>query len=185
MSQRVTIEQIAQKSGVSPATVSLVLRNKPGVHEETRQRVRDTARLLGYRRKAPAEPTPTALHSVGVLIKSRPDDLPQTNQFYAPVLAGIEAACRRQQINLLYAAVPVDQDNHPQELPRMLLEDDLDGLLLVGAFVDATIARLVQRRATPAVLVDAYAAENDYDSVVSDNFRGAHQAVTYLIEAGH
>lgn len=102
-----------------------------------------------------------------------------------PLLAGIEAACRRQQINLLYATLAVDEENHPQELPRMLLEDELDGLLLVGAFVDTTIARLMQRRATPTVLVDAYAAENSYDSVVSDNFRGAYQAVAYLIQSGH
>jgi len=101
------------------------------------------------------------------------------------VLAGIETACRRQQINLLYATVPVDEDNHPQELPRMLLEGHLDGLLLVGAFVDATIARLMQRRATTTVLVDAYAAENSYDSVVSDNFRGAYQAVDHLLRRGH
>jgi len=56
---------------------------------------------------------------------------------------------------------------------------------LVGAFVDTTITRLMQRRATPTVLVDAYAAENSYDSVVSDNFRGAYQAVAYLIQSGH
>src|SRR5213596_2103943 len=74
--------------------------------------------------------------------------------------------------NMLYATVPVDQDNHPVELPRMLQGDGLDGLLLVGAFVDATIERLMQRDALPTVLVDAYAAENDYDSVISDNFRG-------------
>jgi DNA-binding LacI/PurR family transcriptional regulator len=80
----------------------------------------------------------------------RAGDLPQTNQFYAPMLVGIEAACRKQQINMLYATVPVDQDNHPVELPRMLQGDGLDGLLLGGAFVDATIERLMQRDADRA-----------------------------------
>src|SRR5215211_7970444 len=158
MSQRVTLEEIARNSGVSLATVSLVLREKPGVNDQTRRRVLDTARTLGYRKKpAPETAQSQAFQQVGVLVKSRPDDLPQTNQFYAPVLAGIEVACRRQQINLLYATLAVDADNHPQELPRMLLEDELDGLLLVGAFVDTTITGLMRRRATPTVLVDAYA----------------------------
>jgi LacI family transcriptional regulator len=171
---------------VSLATVSLVLREKPGVNDETRRRVLDAARALGYRKKpSPEVAQSQVVGQVGVLVKSRPDDLPQTNQFYAPVLAGIETACRRQRINLLYATVAVDADNHPQELPRMLLEDQLDGLLLVGAFVDTTITGIMQRRATPAVLVDAYAAENSYDSVVSDNFRGAYHAVRHLIQAGH
>jgi LacI family transcriptional regulator len=186
MSQRITLEEIARNSGVSLATVSLVLREKPGVNDETRRRVLDTARTLGYRKKPALETAQSqALQQVGVLVKSRPDDLPQTNQFYAPVLAGIEAACRRRHINLLYATLAVDEDNHPQELPRMLLEDELDGLLLVGAFVDTTITGLMRRHATPTVLVDAYAAENSYDSVVSDNFRGAYQAVSYLIQSGH
>jgi LacI family transcriptional regulator len=185
MSQRVTMEDIARQSGVSLATVSLALRDKPGINEETRQRVIEAARTLGYRRRPINDGATTALQQVGVIIRARAGDLPQTNQFYAPVLSGIDADCRRQQINLLYATMPVDEDNHPQELPRMLLEDDLDGLLLVGAFVDATIARLMQRRATPTVLVDAYSAENGYDSVVSDNFRGAYQAVAYLIRQGH
>jgi LacI family transcriptional regulator len=79
----------------------------------------------------------------------------------------------------------VDLDNHPQDLPRMLLEDELDGVLLVGASVDHTIERLIQRRGTAVVLVDAYATENDHDAVVTDNFRGAYEAVTYLLQRGH
>jgi LacI family transcriptional regulator len=186
VSQRVTMEDIAQQSGVSLATVSLVLRDKPGINHETRQRVIAAARALGYRKRSPVTVAgASSLRLVGMVNKTRPDDGPRTNPFYAPVVSGIEAACRRQQINLLYATVPVDEDNHPQELPRMLLEDDLDGLLLLGAFVDSTVARLVERRTIPTVLVDAYAAGNVYDSVLSDNFRGAHEAVSYLIACGH
>lgn len=186
MGQRVTLEDIARKSNVSLATVSLVLRDKPGINDETRQRVRDVARVLGYRPRTQSDLLSSrALHQVGVLMKAHASDPPQTNHFYAHVIAGIEAACRRQQINLLFATMPVDADNHPQDMPRMLLEDDLDGLLLVGAFVDSTIARLMARRSKSTVLVDAYAVGNGYDSVVSDNVHGAYQAVSYLIERGH
>lgn len=186
MSQRVTLEDIARQSGVSLATVSLVLRDKPGINEETRQRVLEVARGLGYRRRSQADPmSARQLQRVGLLLKVRADNVPQTNQFYAPVVAGIEMACRQQQINLLYATMSVDVDNYPQELPRMLLEDDLDGLLLVGAFVDPTIGRMMERRTMSTVLVDAYAVEHTYNSVVSDNFRGAHEAVSYLIRNEH
>ncbi len=185
MGRRVTLEEIARQSGVSLATVSLVLRDKPGINNETRRRVLDTARELGYRKKQPETPVLEGLQQVGVIVKSRADDQPRHNQFYAPVLAGIEVACRKQQINMLYATAPVDADNHPVELPRMLQETGLDGLLLVGAFVDSTIARLIQHDATPIVLVDAYADDHEYNSVITDNFRGAYQAVVHLIERGH
>jgi LacI family transcriptional regulator len=180
------MEDIARRAGVSLATVSLVLRDKPGINEETRRRVFDAAQALGYQKR----PTLAAsgapqLQQIGVLMKARPDDTPYANPFYGPILASIEAACRRRHINLLVAAVPVDVDNHPEELPRMLVEDGLDAVVLVGAFVDRTINQLLQRPGKPVVLIDAYATEGNYDAVVSDNFRGAYQAVSYLLEAGH
>lgn len=186
MSQRVTMEDIARRTGVSLATVSLVLRDKPGINDETRRRVLVAAKELGYRRRAGQESAPgQALEQIGVIMKARPGDMPQANPFYAPILGSIEAACRQRQVNMLLASVLVDVDNHPEQLPRMLLEDELGGIILVGAFVDHTIERLLQRRGTPAVLVDAYATSGAHDAVVADNFRGAYEAVAHLLARGH
>jgi LacI family transcriptional regulator len=185
MRSRVTLESIARASGVSLATVSLVLRDKPGINDQTRKRVLDAAEILGYRRHLGASSAPRVLRQVGVIVKARPGDQPHSNQFYSPVLAGVEAACRKQQINMLYATVTVDEDNHPQDLPRMLLEYELDGVVLLGAFVDHTIEQLIQRRGTPVALADAYATSGAYDAAVSDNVGGAYQAVSYLIRQGH
>ena len=186
MRSHVTLQAIARQSGVSLATVSLVLRDKPGVNDETRKRVLDAASTLGYRRHLKSvSAIPSTLRQVGVVLKARVGDQPYSSQFYAPVLAGVEAACRRQQINMLYATVTVDIDNHPQSLPRMLLEGELDGVLLIGAFVDHTIEQLIERRGMPVVLVDAYAPGASYDAAVTDNLRGAYEAVTYLIRQGH
>lgn len=186
MTQRVTMEDIARRAGVSLATVSLALRDKPGINEETRRRVFDAAQALGYQKRPSLTLGGGAqIQQLGALMKARADDPPYANPFYGPILASVEAACRRRQINLLVAAVPVDVDNHPEELPRMLVEDQLDAVILVGAFVDHTIARLLQRPGKPVVLIDAYATDASYDAVVSDNYRGAYSAVSHLVEAGH
>ncbi len=186
MTQRVTMEDIARRAGVSLATVSLVLREKPGINEETRRRVFAAARELGYRKRPIMSAGSSGdLQQIGVLIKAREDDVVYANPFYSPILASIEAACRKRQINLLVAAVPVDVDNHPLELPRMLVANELDAIILVGAFVDHTINQLLQRPGKPVVLVDAYTTGAVYDAVLSDNFRGAYQAVSYLLAAGH
>jgi LacI family transcriptional regulator len=165
--------------------VSLVLRGKPGVGPETRQRVLSVAKELGYISKNGAQ-RGSKLTNVGLILKAEPDSVPQSNLFYSHVLAGIEAACRQQQFNLLYATMSVDQDSHPIESPRMLLEGDtIDGLLFVGAFLDDTISQVVERRSIPIVLVDAYAASDWYDAVVSDNLEGTRQAIKNLIQRGH
>ncbi len=48
--RRVTLDEVASASNASSATVSLALRNKPGVSRETRERILATAHALGYQR---------------------------------------------------------------------------------------------------------------------------------------
>jgi LacI family transcriptional regulator len=113
------------------------------------------------------------------------DQPPQANPFYSYVIGGIEEVCRRDHINLLYATIPVDANNVPVEIPHLLSQDKLDGLLLVGAFVGEALHQELRAKQVPVVLVDAYATPHRYDAVLSDNARGAYQAVSYLIENGH
>ncbi len=184
--KRVTLSDIAEQSEVSLTTVSLVLRNKfsSGIPTETRQRVLDTARSLGYRAKSPVEAR-QSLNQIGVLLRAREDDLPLANPFYSTIMAGIDAACRRHRFNLLSATLPVDEDNYPVEIPRLLEGERIDGLLLVGTFVDRTLDHLLGEKSVPTVLVDAYSDSTAYDAVVTENYAGAYQAVSFLIEHGH
>lgn len=183
---KVTIADVARASGVSPATVSLALRNKAGISTETRQRVQDAAQALGYL-LLPSSKFSTRLDitSIGVLLKTHPDDPAMTNSFYGPVVTGIEEVCRRQQIHLVYANLQVDVENRPIEPPRLLLEQHTDGLLLVGMQINWASLALIQQQPAPMVLVDAYVEGDPYDAVVSDNFTGAYTATTYLINHGH
>jgi LacI family transcriptional regulator len=182
---RVTLAEIAQRSNVSQATVSLVLRHKPGVGAATRQRVLDTAKELGYLSKNGVQDQ-SNLTNVGLVIKAEQVISPLENQFYSRVLAGIESVCRKWRVNLLYATMPVDQDSYPIETPRLITERaTTDALLFIGALLTDTLLEIVQQHSTPIVLVDAYSASDVFDAVVSDNRKGAYRATTYLIENGH
>lgn len=185
---KVTIADVARESNVSPATVSLVLRDKPGVGTDTRKRVWETARIMGYvppasrnRMEVSAE-----MRHIGLVIKFNPDDVrPNANLFYSQVLAGIEQVCRSQQSHLLYASMQVDKFNRPIDIPRLITDDTVDGLLLVGMQLNVQLQAHLQQIGTPTVLVDAYAPGNGFDAVVTDNERGAFEATDYLIERGH
>jgi LacI family transcriptional regulator len=189
MARRVTIEDVARESNASVSTVSLVLRNKPGIGAETRRRVLEAAQALGYRRQAPAPARAPGTRNIGLILRARARSRdvgpPVVNPFYSWVVSGIDAAAQQARLNLLYASIAVDDDNQPLDLPRHLLDQELDGVLLVGAFTDAAIADLVGVHARPVVLVDAPARPHQYDAVVSDNEGGAYTAVTHLIQQGH
>lgn len=182
----VTLADIAEKAGVSVATVSLVLRNRSGVGDETRQRVYDAAVALGYIHAPSNQARDRRLpRDIGLVVKIRPDDMPTTNSFYAPVLAGIEAICRHNGIHLIYSHLPVDMANRPLEMPRAMIDSRVDGLLLVGIYLDHAMMETLRSLDIPIVFVDTYAEGEGFDAVVTDNFAGAYTATSTLIARGH
>jgi DNA-binding LacI/PurR family transcriptional regulator len=186
MKAKVTINDIAQQTGVSPSTVSLVLNNKPGVSQETRARVLEAASQLEYPiRTASATGTSSSLTTIGMMVKTEPDLPPQANPFYSKVILGIEDVCRKNSINLLFSTLPVDDQNRPLEYPNLLDNQLVDGLLMIGTFIDETVTFFSDKKSIPIVLVDGYSDTLSFDTVVSDNFRASYRAVEYLIAKGH
>ncbi|WP_322794565.1 LacI family DNA-binding transcriptional regulator [Bellilinea sp.] len=187
MTKKVKITEIAHRAGVSISTVSLVLNNRPGVARDTRERVLSVAASLGYSPPHSfTDATQSRLSTLRMLVKLDPGQAPQANPFYSKVIVGIEDACRRKGINLLFASLPVDENNHPLQPPgQSVTNGNADGLLLVGIYASEAFLDGLTQYPAPVVLVDGYAARDHYDAVVSDNFHAAYQAIEYLLEKGH
>ena len=187
---RVNMADVARESGVSLSTVSMVFGHKPGLPVETRTKVLNAAKSLGYSPRSTSTSSlpvarPGTLRTIGVVMRARLNELPRNDHFYSVVFAGIEGACRDNNLVLLYTTVYSDLENRPLEIPRLLKECGADGLLLVGLYIDEGLYKLIKHTRMPVVLVDSYAEYADFDNVVSDNFNGAYQATCYLIEKGH
>jgi LacI family transcriptional regulator len=164
----------------------LVLRNRPGVSDETRARVIGVAEKIGYQVKPILTGSRNGrLQTIGMVVKTEPNLPARANPFYSHVIIGVEDACRNNGIDLLLSTMPVDDKNRPLGVPQLLTRGVADGLLMVGTFVDETITSAVGRKTSPIILVDAYAKTDIFDAVVSDNFQAAWQAVDYLIDRGH
>ena len=148
----------------------------------------DAAAALGYHRALPP-PTAVTTLNIGLILRVRTNPPGQeqmsVNPFYSWVLTGIDAAAQQQRLNLLYASLPVDEGNQPLDMPEHLLEQPLDGLLLVGAFTEEVIARIGARRRTPLILVDAPARPHRYDAIATANEGGAYEATCALLGKGH
>lgn len=187
MGRKPTLRDIAENADVALSTVSQALNNKPGVSPEMRQRILSSAAELGYRPKIAAElPLATEVKTLGLLTKRCDGDALVINPFYSYVIAGAEWECARHNIGLMYANIEVDEHNHALNLPSMLLESRVDGVIVVGAFLEETLAVISSRASQQVVLVDAYTSNGDeFDSVLIDNVTGAFKAVNHLIACGH
>lgn len=186
MNRRPTLREIAEYADVALSTVSQVLNNKPNVSPEMRHRVLSAASNLGYRSKFSSESLlSTDIKTIGLLTKQRNGDPLNINPFYSHIIAGAESECRRQNISLMYANIEVDEHNHAISLPSMLLEERVDGVIVLGAFLEETLGH-ISTRASQIVLVDAYTSDEDeFDKVLVDNVSGAMKAVKHLIALGH
>lgn len=181
-----TLRDIAQHADVALSTVSQVINNKPGVSPELRHRVIAVATELGYRSRVSSESAlSTEIKTIGLLTKRRNGDALTINPFYSHIIAGAESECRRHNIGLMYANIEVDEHNHATSLPSILLEERVDGVIVLGAFLEETLGH-ISNYANQIVLVDAYTSNGDeFDSVLVDNLRGATKAVKHLIASGH
>ena len=187
MPKKPTLRDIAKQADVALSTVSQVLNNKPGVSADLRKHVLTVASELGYRQKITVDaPLGSQLEVIGILTKRSNGDPLEVNPFYSYVLAGAERECARHNISLMYANVEVDDSNRALSLPAMLLDQRVDGVIVVGTFLEETILDISRRSGQNIILVDAYTAgQNTFDSVLIDNYNGAKSAVEHLISLGH
>ncbi len=173
---RVTIHDVAKRAGVSPATVSRVLNERAGIRAETRERVLQAARELGYIPDFSARALATKrTHTLGFLVHARHSL--SSFSFYGQVLAAAEREARRHGYHVLFVTV---EDQVPTPL---LHPQQVDGLILAGCDIPSDyITRLKQSR-FPFVLVDNH--QPGVNSIVIDNEGGAYEAVSHLIRLGH
>ena len=100
MSSSVTLRDVARSAGVSVGTASQALNNRPHVAPETRARVLDAARSLGYPIKDPP-PDADGVKVIGLLTKHDVGLPVEVNPFYSYIQAGVESECRKQQVSLM------------------------------------------------------------------------------------
>ncbi len=182
--RRVTSKDVARLAGVSRTTVSLVLNDVPHarIAPETRRRVLEAARQLGYRPNAAARSLVRQQAMTLGLILCHPPAHVYTDPFLPQVLLGITGALQKTEYRLLLETVA--EPSLREDYLDLAREKRIDGFILSGPRVDDVALRELHKEGIPIVLL-GHLPDVAIPSVDVDNVRAAYTAVTHLIRLGH
>jgi LacI family transcriptional regulator, repressor for deo operon, udp, cdd, tsx, nupC, and nupG len=178
VAKQITIVDVADRAGVSVATVSRALRDLPHVSAGTRRRVREVAEQLGY------EPNPHASRLAAGRSGTIGVALPILDTwYYSRILAGIESILAGDQLDM-HLVVIADQpgrDHFVDTLPS--LRKRVDGMVVVDIFMPEPIWRDLDEGGLPVATIGVDTGR--FDAVVIDNHTAAAVAVDHLLDLGH
>lgn len=183
LNRRLTILEIAQQAGVSPATVSRVLNNDENVSAFTRARVRVLMDKLNYQPSAAARGLAAGRTRILGLVIPMGVSALFTDPYFPQLIQGIAAACNQFDYStMLWLAEP--------EYERRMLEQIvsgglIDGVIVASALVNDPVVQALRERHIPFVLVGRHPVFQDIHYVDVDNRISARDAVIYLLRLGY
>lgn len=185
---RPTLEAVAERAGVSRATVSRVVNGGDGVRPQLAEKVREAVRELGYVPNPAARTLVTRRTGAVAVIIAEPEARIFSDPFFSRQLRGIsrELTAHDTQLVLLLVEDPGDYDR----IGRYLAGGHVDGALAFSLHAADPLPAITRRIGMPTVYGGrpgwtAGAAQHDAVAYVdADNRGGAREAVRYLLDQG-
>ena len=139
--RKVRLADIAEAVGVSTVTVHNALSGQKGVSDELRERIRKTAQELGYEKsKKEKGESQEEFQKIGVLISER--YLGNHLSYYWKIYQELALAAAEKQCYTTVEALRLDIKTQVPELPQMVLQNKIEGLIIIGEIDKHYIKRL-------------------------------------------
>lgn len=181
---RVTIRDIAERAGVSKGAVSYALNGRPGVSDDTRERILTIARELGWYPNRAARALSAARADACGLVLARPANILAFEPFFMEFIAGAESELAARSMALTIQLVR-DTEQEIEVYRRWWGERRVDGVLMVDVRVDDPRVGELVRLGLPAVVVGGPLEGGVLPAVWHDEQSVVVEAVRYLSALGH
>lgn len=177
-SSRPSLVQIAERVGVSPATVSRAFNRPELLSDATRERILATARQLGFRpSKVGSSLRSGSTRTLGLLLPT------MSNPVFAACFEGAEERALKAGYSVMLATTGYDS-RRERAAARSLLDHRVEGMILTVAD-PACSATLAELTASGLPFVLAYNESDRHPFVSVDNRAAAGDMVEHLVASGH
>lgn len=174
----VKIKDVADAAGVSTATVSRVLANKPHVSTKVQKKVMDVVQALGYRPNRVARNLRAMQSNIIALIVS---DI--QNPFFQSVSRAVEDTAYAQGFSVMLCNNDENPDKEKMYL-NLMHDENVAGIIFSPTRQTADNFKSIEQLTTPMVVIDRCVRNFDVDNIMIDNVESAHAVVNHLIEHG-
>lgn len=182
MAKTVKMADIAARLNVSTVTVSKALSNQKGVSEEVREKIKQLAEQMGYQKPSTRNEERTQSFNIGVIVPNA--YITKYETFYWEMYQDINTSAA-QNNSFVMLEILADEDENQTIPPKLLRENKIDGLIVMGGLRSSYLQMIREHYSTPTVFLDFYDAEIIEDAIVSNSYFGSYQVTNYLFSKGH
>ncbi len=177
-----TLDEVAERAGVSRTAASRVINNAPHVSRAKRAAVEKAIRDLGYTPSRTAKALATQRTGVVALAISGDDPAIFADPFFAQVIVGVSASLEETDLHLLLCLAATGRGQ--ARFNSLLRTRGVDGVMLMALRGDDPLVPLVEDAGLPAVYGGRPLRHEPAWYVDVDNWGGARRATEYLIKTG-
>ena len=177
----ITIKDIAKRCGVSPSTVSKVIKDYPNIPEETKKRVREVMDELGYVPNAAASSLSSGKYTnIGILGFLNDKQSPLSRNIFSSILAHFQREMSENGYDLVF----IDKNVYGRKMSflRSCENKRVAGVLLFGNLYDEQMQEVMNSN-IPCVGFDYFG--NNVNSVYTDGRKALYELTKYIISNGH
>lgn len=176
----ITIYDIAQKVALSSATVSRALQDHPAINKNTRKKIQEAAKELGYRHNTFASSLrKQKTHTIGVLLHEL------NSNFITSVLSGIEKITTEAGYDIIIAH---SGESYEKEVANAnnLFHKRVDGIIASLSFTSKNLDHFQQffEKSIPVIFFDRVDENSEKTHVIIDNYKCGYVATRHLLEQG-
>ncbi len=181
----ITAKELAQELGVSSATISFIINNKPGVSDKKREHIINYIKDNGYEyllQPKSDENATSTFTNIGFVLFQRTGSLLEQDSFLPCIIDEMEIVARKNNCTLNYIVI---QANQLQEGFMRINQLQCEGIVIFATEMHESDIDEFEKLGIPFVLLDNYSNSKRINAVTIGNQQGTYLAVQHLVEMGH
>ncbi|MDR1688784.1 MAG: LacI family DNA-binding transcriptional regulator [Clostridiales bacterium] len=174
--EKATIYDVAEKAGVSIATVSRVLNGKDKVSEKTKNKVTQAANELGFQFRQNANPSGINSTTILMCVSNL------TNPFNVSVIEGARKSALQHGFDLMILQLGTHYKTLEQ-YEELTKKQDYAGIIMLNPVRDSSLVLELGKK-RPVVMCSEYILHDDLSFVSVDDYTATKTVIKYLLSTG-